>query len=153
MKQPVKLSTGALSGTFQVNASTRPKSADSRPKAASPRITLRLSERENAQLRKVASGVTLSSYIRECLFGKEANLRKTRQRHKPVADEQAMAQLLAMLGESRIANNLNQLAYKANIGELVLSQEALSQIEEAYGYVGEMRSLLIQSVGLKEPRS
>ena len=70
-----------------------------------------------------------------------------------MADERALAQILAMLGDSRIANNLNQLAYKANIGELVMGAQTQSQIEEAYAHVGQMRGLLIQGLGLLEPNA
>ena len=128
--------------------------SDSGTKAKStskyPRITLRLTEEENTQLRELASGVTVSSYVRECLFGKGANTRKTRQRHKPVADEQSLARALAMLGETRIANNLNQLAHRANMGELRMNDTTLAQIEEAYAHIQSMRSTLIEAIGLIE---
>jgi hypothetical protein len=119
----------------------------------SPRITLRLTEAENTRLRELADGVTLSSYVRERLFGKDANQRKTRRRHKPVADEQSLARVLAMLGETRLANNLNQIAYQANTGELIMDQRTLVQIEEAYVHIGEMRANLVAALGLIESRS
>ena len=111
---------------------------------------MRLSEEENALLRELADGVTVSSYVRECLFGKETNKRKTRRRHQPVADEQSLARTLAMLGETRIANNLNQLAHKANMGELKMSSSTLAQIEEAYEHIQAMRKDLIKAIGLIE---
>ena len=76
------------------------KSGKSKPATKYPRITLRLSEEENALLRDLADGVTVSSYVRECLFGKDTNKRKTRRRHQPVADEQSLARTLAMLGDA-----------------------------------------------------
>lgn len=137
----------ATGQTKKTNPTTKtPKSA-----TKSPRITLRLSEDENTQLRELAAGMTLSSYIREQLFGKDANLRKSRQRHKPVADELALAKVLAMLGETRMANNLNQLAHRANMGELRMSADTLAQIEEAYTEIQLMRAALITAIGLIDP--
>ncbi len=133
-----------------------PKAGTSDGKAATnqsakyPRITLRLSEKENAQLRNLAAGITVSAYVRECLFGKKANLRKARQRHKPVVNEQALARVLAMLGETRMANNLNQLAHRANMGELQMTPLTLSQVEEAYANIQAMRAALIKAIGLIE---
>ena len=126
------------------------KSGKSKPATKYPRITLRLSEEENALLRDLADGVTVSSYVRECLFGKDTNKRKTRRRHQPVADEQSLACTLAMLGETRIANNLNQLAHKANMGELKMSSSTLAQIEEAYDHIQAMRKDLVKAIGLIE---
>ena len=54
--------------------------------------------------------------------------------------------MLALLGQSRIANNLNQLAYQANVGALVMDNEASAQIDETYRYIGELRSLMIKAL-------
>jgi len=143
----------ALSRDFNHAARTPTDGANNPPSKGekSPRITLRLTAEENAQLRSLAAGVTLSAYVREALFGKEANLRKSRQRHKPVADGQALAKVLAMLGETRMANNLNQLAHRANMGELRMSADTLAKIEEAYAEIQSMRATLIKAIGLIDP--
>lgn len=117
---------------------------------ASPRITLRLKPEEDARLRRLSAGMTVSSYVRECVFGKDAKLPKTRRRHTPVADQKELARMLALLGETRIANNLNQLAHKANMGELSVDERMLQQIDEAYGHVQSMRTALIKALGLIE---
>ena len=139
---PAVFASAALKSQFD--------SGTAKPATKYPRITLRLSEEENDLLRDLADGVTVSSYVRECLFGKDANKRKTRRRHQPVADEQSLARTLAMLGETRMANNLNQLAHKANMGELQMSSSTLAQIEEAYGHIQAMRAALIKAIGLIE---
>ena len=113
-------------------------------KAASP-VTLRLTPKERAQLEELASGMTLSAYIRACIFAKEERRRKRRPKHA-VADKRAMAEALALLGQSRVANNLNQLAYQANIGGLDMDDTSRAQIDEAYQYIGEMRVLLMKAL-------
>ncbi len=89
----------------------------------SPRITLRLTEEENAKLHQMCEGITVSAYIRQRVFGGDTARRK-RQSHAPVKDQAAMAQLLGLLGDSRIANNLNQLAFHANTGTLLIDDQA-----------------------------
>lgn len=88
-------------------------------------VTLRMTPDERERLEDLAAGMTLSAYIRACIFAKEAKRRKSRP-NNVVADMKATAEALALLGQSRIASNLNQFAYHANIGalEAVESYEA-----------------------------
>lgn len=109
-------------------------------------VTIRLTEDERARLEEMAAGVTLSTYIRACLFMQEEK-RRTRRAGTVVADKKAAAEALALLGQSRIANNLNQLAYQANIGALVIENRERAKIEEAYEYILSLRALLVAALG------
>ncbi|WP_052249449.1 hypothetical protein [Tateyamaria sp. ANG-S1] len=109
-----------MSGT-QKNASKRT--------TISP-VTLRLTLAERKRLEELATGMTLSAYIRACVFATEEKRRKSRPKDV-VADRKAVAEALALLGQSRIANNLNQLAYHANIGALAIDEAEKAQIAEA----------------------
>lgn len=109
-------------------------------------VTLRLTEAERARLEEMAAGMTLSAYIRACLFAK-AEKRRARRPGSVVADKKAAAEALALLGQSRIANNLNQLAYQANIGALVIEDREREKIEEAYSYILSLRALLVAALG------
>ncbi|MEO1749941.1 MAG: hypothetical protein AAFR27_15240, partial [Pseudomonadota bacterium] len=80
------------------------KSKRRKPVASSPRVTLRLTQDEHAKLIELAHGRTLSAYIRACLFDGDIAPRK-RKKREPVKDEKAIAELLGLLGQSRIANN------------------------------------------------
>ena len=124
------------------NSGTKPK------KHPSP-VTLRLTESERAKLKELAQGMSMSAYIRACVFQEKAE-KRNRVVRVPVQDHAVLAELLGLLGQSRIANNLNQLAYQANIGSLSVDDLTLSQIEEAYHAVREMRFLLVKSLGLRE---
>jgi hypothetical protein len=130
-----------------------PEAADPQPeppKRGSRRktipVTLRLTESERERLEDMAAGMTLSAYIRACLFAQEEKRRKRRP-GAVVADKKAVAKALALLGQSRIANNLNQLAYQANIGALAIEDQERAKIEEAYSYVLSLRSLLVAALG------
>lgn len=112
-----------------------------------PRVTLRLTDEEMATLKHLSAGMSVSAYIRKCLFGKGAAPRKIRLR-APVQDQEALGRVLGLLGQSRIANNLNQLAHNANCGTLLLDQQSEEQINEAYAKVLSMRADLTQALGI-----
>ncbi|GAA6176745.1 plasmid mobilization protein [Sulfitobacter pacificus] len=118
--------------------------------ALSP-VTLRLTPEERERLEELADGMTLSAYIRACVFAKETRRRKHRPKNV-IADKKAAAEALALLGQSRIANNLNQLAYHANIGALAIEEAEKAQIVEAYAHVQAIRSLLMQALGKRDAR-
>ena len=120
-------------------------------KRSAPRITLRLSEEELAKLQSAAAGMTLSAYVRERLFGKVASLRKVRN-PSPVKDQQALARVLGLLGQSEIAANLRTLAYEARCGSILLDDVTFAKIDAAYAHVANMRHHLISALGLIEQR-
>lgn len=111
-----------------------------------PRVTIRLSEADHARLVEMADGMALSTYIRALALNENLS-KRMRTSMSPVTDQKAIGQVLGLLGQSRIANNLNQLAYQANIGALQIDDEALAQIEEAYVHVVAMRGLLLKALG------
>ena len=114
-----------------------------------PRVTLRLSLEDHEHLTAMADGMALSTYIRAKALGDDLPRRK-RTSSASVADKQALAQILGLLGQSRIANNLNQLAYRANIGALEMDEHAIAQIHESYESVLLMRQTLMRALGMKE---
>jgi len=118
-------------------------------KKAPPPLSLRLTEAERDMLEKAAGNASLSAYIRERVFGEAAQKRKSRNRN-PVKDHEALARVLGLLGRSKIANNLNQLAKDSNCGALVLDEDTDAKIEEAYAHIVSMRNELIRALGLIE---
>jgi hypothetical protein len=77
-------------------------------------------------------------------------LKWRRKRGKsPVKDQQAIAELLAKLGQSRLSSNLNQLARLANMGALPVTPETETAIIEAAEDVAAMRKLLIEALGME----
>ena len=117
-------------------------------KKYSPRITMRLTENELERLKEASAGTSISAYIRKMLFGKDVLLRKTRSR-TATKDEIILAQVLGKLGESRMANNLNQLAYQANCGSLLVDAATEEEIKLACVQIAWMRVKLIEALGIK----
>lgn len=120
----------------------------SKRKRPSP-FSLRLTFEERARLESEARGMSLSAYIHWRLFN--ADQPPPRQRGKvPVKDQEALARVLALLGQSRLANNLNQLARAANIGALPVDPETEADLREAVADVAAMRAALIRALGLED---
>ncbi|WP_444994737.1 hypothetical protein [Aliikangiella sp. IMCC44359] len=112
-----------------------------------PPYSLRLSDEERKHLKELADGKPLASYIKAILFG-ESSLPKYRKRAK-LEDEQLLIKLLAALGKSRIASNINQLAKAANSGSLPVNHDIINALNEAVAAIKWMRESLIKGIGLK----
>ena len=114
-----------------------------------PPFSLRLTFEERARLEQLAGGMPLGSYIKKKVFdGKGLKGRRARSRQRrPIKDEQKLAHVLAILGQSRLANNLNQLAKSTHIGTLPLLPETERDIRRACADVALMRRELLRALG------
>ncbi|MEO6215103.1 MAG: hypothetical protein ABIO86_03660 [Sphingomonas sp.] len=73
-----------------------------------------------------------------------------RRRSKaPVKDHQALAQVLGLLGQSRLSSNLNQLARSANTGSLPVTPDTEAALMSAVADVQELRRLLLEALNLE----
>lgn len=120
-----------------------------RPGLSARSLSVRLTDEERSVLLAKAGGTPLGTYIRDAALGVAAQASRRRSR-RPVGDQKALAQVLAAFGQSRIANNLNQLAKAVNIGALPVTPETESEIVEACAAVKAMRGLLLRALGLFE---
>lgn len=110
-------------------------------------LSIRFSRDERNQLEQLAGNRTLSSFVRECvLSGTHPRIRQAR---KPTKDDVALARLLAMLGQSRLAESLSRLAIAADQGWLPLTPETEEELRKACTSVNAMRGLLLQALGLR----
>jgi mobilization protein NikA len=132
----------------RIQVDFRVSNALSKPTKISPRITLRLTEEELTALKTLSSGMSLSAYVRKCVFGKRAEPRKLRAR-VPVENQKALAQVLGLLGQTRFANNLNQLAHHANCGSLLMDEQTENEIKLACAHIAWIRMKLVEALGLK----
>lgn len=128
----------------------RPKTPGSKTRQGSPLFAMRLTpgERARLELDAGAAGMALATYIKLRLFHNVPALPQPR-RNRPAADTQLIAKLLAVLGEARLANNLNQLARHANTGTLEVSKHTESELLAACAEVRAMRADLVAALGLK----
>lgn len=112
-----------------------------------PPFSLRLTFAERAKLERDAAGMSQGAYIRSRLLDPETVAPRKRGKF-PVKDHQALAQLLGLLGQSRLANNVNQLAKAANTGSLPVTPDTEAALLTAVAEVSHMRQLLIQALDL-----
>jgi len=120
-----------------------------KPKKKRPApFCLRLSPEDRARLAMEAAGAPLGSYIKAKVLGDTPPIR-TRRTGLAVEDRTALAQVLALLGRSRLSNNLNQLAHAVNIGALPMTPETEAELFAALGDVRDLRRLLLFALGLK----
>lgn len=112
-----------------------------------PPFSLRLTFEERAKLERDAAGMALGAYIRSRLLDPETVAPRKRGKF-PVKDHQALAQLLGLLGQSRLANNVNQLARAANTGSLAVTPDTEEALMSATADIQQMRQLLIQALDI-----
>lgn len=110
-------------------------------------FSLRLTFEERAQLEKEAAGMPLGRYIRQKALDGKAPPRRTRGRF-PVKDHEALGRVLGLLGGSRLASNLNQLARAVHTGSLPVTPDTEEAIKGACRDVRQMRADLLQALGL-----
>ena len=108
-------------------------------------FSIRLTVTERQKLKQAAGKRPVGVYIREKLFDGDTVKRRARRNVEP--DSEAIARLAGLLGQSRIANNLNQLAKLANVGNLPLDDEVKVDLVEACEHVAEIRSVLLKALG------
>lgn len=109
-------------------------------------LCIRLTKQERQRLEQDAGDMPLSAYVRSRLF--DENHTAPRKRFKrPIKDHEALGRVLAELGNSRITNNLNQLARAANSGSLPLCPETERDIHEAYITIQSIRQSLMAALG------
>ncbi|RIJ31037.1 hypothetical protein [Henriciella algicola] len=126
------------------------RSANPKPKRPAP-FSLRLTKAERARLERDAGSLSLNAYIRGRLFGEHASPRR-RVKKSPVQDRQELAKVLAALGRSSLAANVNQLAKGMNTGTLPAIPETDEAIRKACYDIAYIRMTLMKALG-KQPES
>ena len=114
-----------------------------------PPFSLRLTFEERAGLEQEAGDMSLGAYIRSRLFDASRPAPKRRSK-KPVKDHSALAQVLALLGKSHIANNINQLAKAANTGSLPVNIDTERALNDAVRDVANIRRTLLAALNLED---
>lgn len=122
------------------------KAARPRRKKPSP-FCLRLSFEERARLEAEAGDMPLGAYIKlKALSEGGVVLLRSRPR-RPLKDQEALGQILGLLGRARLSNNLNQLAHAANSGSLPVTPDTESALKSACAEIAAMRRDLLRALG------
>ncbi|MGJ8530432.1 plasmid mobilization relaxosome protein MobC [Maritalea sp.] len=123
--------------------------AKKRAKKKPAPFSLCLTFDERTRLEELAGDEPLGSYIKRQVFDGQgtSNKRARSKLRRPIKDDASLAKLLALLGGSRIANNLNQLAKAVNIGSLPVVEETEKDICRACADIAAMRETLLRALG------
>jgi hypothetical protein len=111
-------------------------------------FSIRLTFEERAKIEANAGKMPVGAYIKSLLLADDAPKYRTRTK-APVKDKQLLAQVLACLGSTRLASNLNQLAHATNLGSFYFDQDTKAAIHAACDDVRAMRLLLMDALGLQ----
>jgi hypothetical protein len=117
-----------------------------------PPLSLRLTFAERASLEKMAGSQSLSSYIKNELFGgtgrppgMSLGLGSTSRRVD--TRDRLLAQILAKLGDSELGPSMNELAAAAKTGSLYVTDIVEGQLVQACADIAEIRLLLLEALG------
>lgn len=108
-------------------------------------FSLRLTDDERQQLEAKAGAMPLASYIKSVVFDASAPVYRKR-RKPPVTEQQLLAEVLARLGQTRHANNLNQIAKAIHQGTLYVDDELAADINAALADIAWMRVTLMNAL-------
>ena len=118
------------------------------PSKTSPRpapLSIRLTAAERRALETRAGSLPISTYIKCVVFAAAA---PRRQQRVSITQEHA-ARILGLLGQTRLAPTLAQLAKAADTGVLPLGAATEAALHRACDDIGEIRRLLMQALGLR----
>ena len=122
----------------------------SRRVKAAPPFSLRLTSEERAELERRAGNRPLGQFIREQCLGKAARPRKGK-RSRVRVDHRLFGQALALLGDSRLASNMNQIAKAAHMGALPVTPDLMADLDAACADITAMRAALLRALGKRAP--
>lgn len=115
-----------IEGTESPSASGVVPRSGGRVRRGPPPFSIRLTETEKLRLKTLAGSKPVGAYIRERLLAEDISPRKTRR--AVVQDADKLAALLALLAQSHLAQNLNQLAKHANMGTLNVTLDVVQEL-------------------------
>ena len=133
--------------TFNEAASGYPAkglSISGKQKRISP-ISVRFSEKERALLVQYAGRQSLSAYVREKVLGDHTEQRRKTQASS--VDQALFAKGLALLGQSRLSQNVNQIAKGLNSGTLAVTPDVVAEVQQACSDVRLIRQALLTALG------
>ncbi|WP_171136498.1 hypothetical protein [Ruegeria sp. HKCCC1038] len=111
-----------------------------------PPFSIRFTFEERARLDAERGRHSLAAHIRERLFGDDASVRK-KPGNTSVGDAEALGRVLAALGNSRLSQNINQLAKAVNTGSLPVTPETEADLTAACEEIRELRLELMRALG------
>lgn len=115
------------------------------PTRRAPPLSVRFTPAELERIDIARQNMRRGTYIKNRVLGGAAC-----RSASAVADAPSLARALALLGQSRFASNLNQIAHLGHIGALTFTPEEQAELAAALRHVAEIRALLLSALGKKK---
>jgi len=110
-------------------------------------LSVRFTEEERALLQQRAGRQSLSAYVRDSVLGGQAAPRRKSQTTS--VDHALIGKALGLLGQSRLSQNMNQIAKGMNQGNLPITPDVLLDVKNACEDIRPMRKALLIALGLQ----
>lgn len=111
-------------------------------------ITFRVTRSEFEKIERDRAHTSRSEHCRHAVAGYVKPQQRVRVR-VPVKDHQALAKVLALIGDLRWSSNINQLARASNSGSLPVTPDTERALQLASRYLKEIRDLVLAALGFK----
>jgi len=124
---------------------------DRKPALTKP-ISIRLTQEEIVELKRLAGSLSVSEYMRRQLFGDVANVKSenaSEMRLTPQARQKLLAQILMRLGQLDTVKNVNLLIESIETGLIYVSPEVLSEFSALHREIQNLRQDLLKALGLR----
>lgn len=113
------------------------------------RLTVRFTGEEYALLEAKAGSRPVSTVLRELVLAEAATKRRAAVR-EPIKDHLALAQVLALLGQSDIVREFKHAGRQVEDGVLAATGDTHRAIDEAQATLGDIHRLLMRALGVDE---
>lgn len=111
-------------------------------------FSIRLTSEQRERLLAEAGDMPLGAYIIARVLDADAPPPPRQRRGLGSEDRELIGRALGQLGQSRLANNFNQLAKLANSGALPVTPDTEAALQQGVAEIAEMRRMLITALGL-----
>ena len=119
------------------------------PNRPDPRLTIRLTPEEYAEVKTKAGAKPMASFARELLLEKARQRRAARAR-AVMRDQAAYARILAMLGTSTTVQAFSEAVRGAADGTLPTSDDIEASLDAVAADIAEIKRLLMRALGVAE---
>ncbi|MEM7507585.1 MAG: hypothetical protein AAF415_12655 [Pseudomonadota bacterium] len=119
------------------------------PHRPDPRLTIRLTPEEYAEIKAKAGAKPLATFARELLLAK-ADRRRNAQVRAVMHDQAAYARILAMLGASAAVQAFRDAVRGTSNGTLPTSKDIEASLDAVVADIAEIKRLLMQALGVAE---
>lgn len=143
---PQAISKKSLQPVFQEKVSADIKR---KPKKRPSPLSIRLTDSERSELKRLAGGISLAGYVRQRLFENSDTVKTPRTRKPTIRDHKSLARVLRALGAADTIKTIGDLRIAYDDNMLLLSEEAEIAVLHACCNINSMRQDLISALGLK----